>query len=173
MSKFGRNGYEASFGLAATGGSGGGHHYHSQYRVHRQTNGGGDGGGVADGGFSDDDGGGGGGAGTGGNGGCGSRADDLNSLDGAEEWVEMLGAVPTPASETACRVVVNIRSGNAINEICPKNPTKESNSLCDWCLREYCGLLENATRISSVKYCFMILYFRSTSNSVKLPKLCV
>lgn len=108
LSKFGRNGYEASFGLAATtaataAGGGGDHHQHHYHR----TASGGDGSG--DGGLSDDEG----GAGTGGVGG-GSRADDLNSLDGgAEEWVEMMGAVPTPASETACRVVVKIRSGNA------------------------------------------------------------
>lgn len=94
MSKFGRNGYEASFGCGAADAAAA----------------------AATGALDDFDDGGGGGRE------CGSRADDLCSLneevlmvvdddyeDEDGNGIEMLmGAVPTPASERANRVLVNV-----------------------------------------------------------------
>lgn len=103
MSKFGRNGYEASFGCGAADAAA------AAIEFERSSDGGG--GGV--GGSSA-----GGGGGVGGRE-CGSRADDLNSLDGDVMLMEegddedefgdemLLGALPTPASEQANRVLVN------------------------------------------------------------------
>lgn len=116
MSKFGRNGYEASFGCGAADAAA------AAIECERSNSDGGGGGGTGTGT--------GGGSGTRGRRECGSRADDLNSLDGDVMLMEeqenehevdvdvddvygdeiLLGAVPTPASERANRVLVNAQA---------------------------------------------------------------
>lgn len=112
MSKFGRNGYEASFGYNAANAAAAAAVSASGMALD------GGGGGSGGGGVDDEDDGGGGGRRSGGgrSGGgsgrdCGSRADELRSLYGDgddDEYEMMLDAVPTPASERANTVLVMV-----------------------------------------------------------------